>query len=269
MATYTLEELRALITTLALDDNGKVSVNIGKVGTDEYQIMGVTEDGATIASVILPAATVTELQELLSRVTEFSSDSGTATGGAQTTLIDTLKNWEVNLWQGAVLEVYSVADNIYYLRTIASNTATTITMAALPAGKAPAAGDPYAMRLTIGLVDIDKWGQTALTGRDITLDIAKIGDDVYTTPTHASVTAGSTTGVALAANANRIYALFQNISNEDISIEFGDDAVLSEGIVITPNNHYEMSKKGGNLYVGVVNAICTSGGKTLLVTEGV
>jgi len=269
MATYNLVELRELIKALSFNDNGKVVLNIGKVGDDEYQIMYVTEDGDTIVSCMLPEVTVTQLQELLSRVTEFSSDTGTATGGTQTTLVDTLKNWEVNMWQGAILEVYSVADNVYYLSTIASNTANTITFAALPAGKLVASGNPYAVRLTIGSIDILKWGGTALTGRDISLDIAKIGDDTYTTPAHTKITAANTTTTALAVNANRIYALLQNYSDADISIKFGANAVAGEGFVIRPNGSYEMSKKLGNLYAGAINCISVAGGKTLLVTEGV
>lgn len=269
MATYNLVQLRELIKILSFDDNAKVVLNIGKVGDDEYQVNSVTADGATIASVILPAATVIQLQELLSRVTEFSSDTGTATGGTQITLVDALKNWEVDMWKGAVLEVYSVASDIYYLRTIVSNTLNTITLAALPAGKVVVSGDPYAIRLTIGSVDILKWGGTALTGRDISLDITKIGDDFYTTPTHTKVVAANVTTAALAANANRIYALLNNISNANISIKFGAAAVVDEGFVITPNGSYEMSKKLGNLYTGAINCISVAGGKSLLVTEGV
>lgn len=48
MATYTVKELRDLIKSLSLNDNGKVVLNIGKVGADEYQIMRVTDDGDTV-----------------------------------------------------------------------------------------------------------------------------------------------------------------------------------------------------------------------------
>lgn len=116
------------------------------------------------------------LRAIISRVTEFAADSGTATSGSQTTCVDTAKNWETDMWKGAVIEIYSVADDIYYLRTISGNAATTITFAALPGGKAVASGDSYAIRLTIGLVDLDKWGGTALTGRDVSLDLKALTD---------------------------------------------------------------------------------------------
>lgn len=124
-----------------------------------------------------PIVVVKDLAKILSRVTEFSADSGTATGGSQTTCVDSTKNWEADMWKGAVIEIYSVADDIYYLRTISGNAATTITHAALPAGKAVASGDSYAIRLTIGLVDLDKVGGTTLTGRDISLDLRALTDD--------------------------------------------------------------------------------------------
>ncbi len=91
----------------------------------------------------------------------------------------------------------------------------------------------------------------------------------YTTPTHTNPTIGTQTTVALAANTTRLYALFANQSGEEIDIKLGTAAVLAQGIPIPNGYNYEMSKKFGNLYTGTVNGICTSGGKTLLVVEGV
>lgn len=146
------------------------------------------------------------LKEILSRVTEFSADSGTATGGSQTTCVDSAKNWESDMWKGAVIEIYSIADEIYYLRTVSGNTANTITFAALPAGKAVASGDSYAIRLTIGLVDLDKVGGTALTGRDISLDLAKLGlqrwgRDLEPSWVHATEQTAPGAGTALVTQA--------------------------------------------------------------------
>ncbi len=152
------------------------TVPVKGVGKPDYSTdishAGVEIDPRIITD--LSDAVKDALSKILSRVTEFSSDSGTATGGSQTTCVDSAKNWETDMWKGAVIEIYSVADDIYYLRTISGNNATTITHAALPGGKAVASGDSYAIRLTIGLVDLDKVGGTALTGRDISLDLAKL-----------------------------------------------------------------------------------------------
>lgn len=93
---------------------------------------------------------------------------------------------------------------------------------------------------------------------------------VVTTPTHTVVTVAATTTAALAANASRIYALLINDSDEAIYLKLGAAAVLNAGIRLNANGgSYEMSEKLGNLYVGAINAICTSGSKKLLVTEGV
>ncbi len=113
-----------------------------------------------------------DLASLLSRLTEVSIDSGDATGGSLTTIVDTTKNWEVDKWKDAVVEVE--VDSIHYYRTISSNTADTLTIATLPAGHPVTAGAHYNIRMALRLADIDKWGGTALTGRDISLDLANL-----------------------------------------------------------------------------------------------
>jgi len=93
---------------------------------------------------------------------------------------------------------------------------------------------------------------------------------LYITPTHTQPSIAATTTVALVANANRLYALLVNDSVETIYIKLGAAAVLNQGIRLNANGgSYEMSKKQGNLYVGAINGISTSGTMALLVTEGV
>jgi len=93
----------------------------------------------------------------------------------------------------------------------------------------------------------------------------------YKTATHTVVTVTTASGVALAANGAREYALLINISDTAIYLKLGAAAVASEGIrlntVGTVGDRYEMSRALGNLYQGAINAI---GGSTklLLVTEG-
>jgi len=96
------------------------------------------------------------------------------------------------------------------------------------------------------------------------------GPGTYTTPTHTAPSIGAATTAALALNANRLYALLVNDSDEVIYIKLGADAVLNQGIRLNAyGGSYEMSKKLGNLYTGAINGICASGSKVLLVTEGV
>jgi len=81
-------------------------------------------------------------------------------------------------------------------------------------------------------------------------------------------TIGTTTSLALGANANRVYASFVNDADEDIYLAFGTNAVMNTGIMLEAGRgSYEITK--ANLFKGQVNAICTSGGKILCVTEGV
>ena len=89
-----------------------------------------------------------------------------------------------------------------------------------------------------------------------------------TTQTSTGPTIGSTTTLALAANASRIYASFVNDADEDIYLTFGTNAVMNTGIMLEAGRgSYEITR--ANLFKGQVNAICTSGGKILCVTEGV
>ncbi|MBA7615034.1 hypothetical protein ES703_22310 [subsurface metagenome] len=131
----------------------------------EYQKREVSRYG--------PEAEAT-LRAILSRVTEFAADSGTATGGSTTTVVDSKKNWTTDMWKDAVCEVYDISEDKYYLRVISGNTATTLTIATVPA--AVVSDDPYAIRMTVGLADIDKWAGTSLTGRDISLDLKSLTD---------------------------------------------------------------------------------------------
>ena len=100
--------------------------------------------------------------------------------------------------------------------------------------------------------------------------VVRIENTVVTTPTHTVVTVGATTTAALAANTSRIHALLINDSDEAVYIKLGAAAVLNAGIRLNANGgSYEMSEAAGNLYTGAINAICASGSKKLLITEGV
>jgi len=90
------------------------------------------------------------------------------------------------------------------------------------------------------------------------------------TPTHTAVTVGNTTTAVIAANAARKYLLLVNDSDEAIYVNLGGAAVANTGVRINANGgSLELSVQHANLYAGAVNAICASGSKKLLVTEGV
>jgi hypothetical protein len=93
---------------------------------------------------------------------------------------------------------------------------------------------------------------------------------IYTTPTHAAVSVGTSSAQALAANANRKYALLQNDSDTDMYISLGASAALHQGVLLKASGgFYEMSEPAGNLYRGLVNVISTASGKNIMITEGV
>jgi hypothetical protein len=87
---------------------------------------------------ISPAELASQLQNTTIK-TASVSDAGTATGGTATSLIDTTKDWEVNLLAGDIIKVTHAG--IDYERTITSNTANTLNFATL--GVTVVAGDSY------------------------------------------------------------------------------------------------------------------------------
>ncbi len=78
----------------------------------------------------------------------------------------------------------------------------------------------------------------------------------------------------LALNANRKYALIRNFSNKNMFLALGATAELNKGIVLFPNEQYEISAMKGNLYKGDINAICDTSetnlfNKDIIVQGGV
>ena len=64
---------------------------------------------------------------------------GVATGGTTTTVVDTTKNFETDLYKGKVVKV--TVEGVTYYRAITACAANTLTFAAI--AKAVTAGCPY------------------------------------------------------------------------------------------------------------------------------
>lgn len=139
---------------------------VTSTGDVEY-LLSDDAQRALVKADVMGSSFKTDLEDALSRFVEFSMDTGTATGGSNTTCVDTGKSWATNIWQGAVIEVHTAADGLAHYSTITSNTANTLTFGALAGAVSVAAGDDYAIRLQVGIADIYKWGGTAQTGRDM------------------------------------------------------------------------------------------------------
>ena len=90
-----------------------------------------------------------------------------------------------------------------------------------------------------------------------------------TTVTHTVASVTSSSGLALASNVNRKYALLVNDSSTDQYIKLGETAVNNQGIRLNAGGgSYEISAVNNNLYTGVINIISTWPGD-VLITEGV
>jgi hypothetical protein len=91
---------------------------------------------------------------------------------------------------------------------------------------------------------------------------------VITTVTHTPITVAALTTTVVAANADRKWLLLVNDSDETIYIKLGAAAVLNQGIRLNAaGGTLELTE--GSLYLGAVNGICASGGKILLMSQGV
>lgn len=126
--------------------------------------------------IVLPDDTVsdwiTELRELVGTFAEAAADSGVATGGSGTTIVDTTKSFATNMWADSVFEVQVGATK--YLGTVISNTATTITFAALAGGALVVAGSQYSLKIPVTAQNILKIGGTTQTGSDWSTYLANI-----------------------------------------------------------------------------------------------
>ena len=91
----------------------------------------------------------------------------------------------------------------------------------------------------------------------------------YATATHGTVSVGTATGTAVAANASRKYLLLVNDSDAVVYCKYGTAAVMNEGIRLSASGgNYETSYELGSLNTGIVSAISSADGKKLLYLEG-
>lgn len=103
------------------------------------------------------SAKIDEVIAALAIGLEASVDSGIATGGTNTTLVDANKNWELGMWENSLVEVQIAGT--HYLRFTAApfNTATVVTINALPVGVLVAAGCPYSIKRALNpLLPLDR-----------------------------------------------------------------------------------------------------------------
>ena len=101
------------------------------------------------------------------------------------------------------------------------------------------------------------------------VDVGKIASQKITQSSATAVSVGVASGVLLAANTSRRYALFVNTSAAYVSLNFGAAAVLYSGITLSPNGgSYEMSIGAGNVTTQEVRAIASAAASNVGVQEG-
>ena len=127
-----------------------VAIGVGSsymiLDVDIAQVIRDTLGGG--ANVDLPAEFAALIAALAIGL-EAAVDSGTATGGTNTTLIDANKDWALGMWGGvrdSLIQVEIAGVNYLRFTALPVNTATVITIAALPAGVVVAAGCPYSIK---------------------------------------------------------------------------------------------------------------------------
>ena len=137
----------------AAGDVGTLSAKLRRLTTDLDALLtkvGEIQASPTANTVLDRLKTIGEKdfasEETLTEIKEF--DGGVATGGSKTTIIDTGKDWETNMFSGHMAKV-TIADIEYY-RTVSSNTATTLTISTLPGAAASAIiGTPGTAEVTV------------------------------------------------------------------------------------------------------------------------
>lgn len=110
---------------------------------------------------------------------------GVATGGSNTTIVEALAMWNVNIWASTgdlenLCIVESAASGERYGSKIVSNTNTTLTVGALAGGYIVVAGDKFYIKRNSNAVDVKSIGATAQTGIDLGVQIPLINTKLDT-----------------------------------------------------------------------------------------
>lgn len=91
--------------------------------------------------------------------------------------------------------------------------------------------------------------------------------DVFDNGTPSTATAGASSGVALAKNPLRRYAIIYNLGTVNVFLAVNHAAVSGQGILIQPNGGwYELTD--ANLSHQVINCIAASSTAVLSILEG-
>ncbi len=88
----------------------------------------------------------------------------------------------------------------------------------------------------------------------------------FSTGTSTGVTVGSSSTQILPATSGRAYAILVNDSSEEVYLSLGSAAEMNKGIRLNRRGGV-FSIGGSKPFRGVINGICSSGGKNVCVME--
>jgi hypothetical protein len=159
--------------------------------------------------------------------------SGTATGGSNTTIVDTNLNAYTNDLAGHYVVVTSAADGQVYESQIASNTDTTLTILALPNSYAVVEDDTYSVYINpanIGALD----KSTDSIASHPQADSSNLGACLQ----YYYISNGSAKNGVIKASAGRLYSLsIANTSGSAVYVRIYNKAT-APGIADTPVKKY-------------------------------
>lgn len=222
------------------------------------RILRAVFGGGGVVDIDLPTE-FADLKSALVTAVEAAIDSGTATGGSNTTIVDTSKSWETNMWVDATFEVEIGATR--YLGIIISNTATTITFAALPGAAAVIAGCKYGLKRPVDIADISDRAARLL---GVVNPQAEAG--AGQAPVGVNVTTASTE--VLAANASRKVAIITNDSDTTMWYAIGQAAVAHGSPRINANGGILLISRTGEIFsTEAINLIHASSGNKVATAQ--
>jgi hypothetical protein len=234
----------------------KVTEPIGQKNVADEQVNPATEDTLAAQLDITLSALRDAIETYLERATEVSVATGDATGGSTTTLEDTNVVWVVSKWADAIAEITDISTGKHYFVTITSNTVDTLTFPAIAVDIV--AGDHYQIRMVLSPTNLNKWGGSSLTGRDVSLDFQHLNADLSTLATQAELAKKvnkATTPViynVAMANADEEYSQALPANTKRFSIHLRDMTefrfAYETGKVATPTEPYETIPAGSEKY---------------------
>jgi len=175
-----------------------------------------------------------------------------------TTILDTIKNWEVDKWKDAIVEVE--VDGVHYYRTVISNTADELTITTLPVGHPVSAGAHYNIRLSTRIVLIS--GQVVkisgevvhISGQAVTVsgDVVKVsGETVIAKVSGEVVRVSGETVIAKVSGET----LISKISGETVIAKVSGETVVTtiSGNVVGISGETVIAKISGETVIAKVS----------------